>query len=546
MDLLARFVLSPHSRCSPVFRQCPPAPVFDFSDNRAAKSAQRAATAGRAFQPPGRALLDQALNSRNHCFPDNSRSLVKNSSSGGGGSSNGSSSRNGNKKTTRNASKMGVLASRANTLPPIWILGRFYSGEQWKEFYEDYVSRIWCTYRRGFANLGQRSNYRSDSGWGCMIRSGQMMLAEALLRHTIGRAWRLVDEKGSISTQHRPVLRMFLDHAASGACPFSIHQLVKRGEEKYGKSPGDWYGPELISQVIADVMNGSLGEPGMGKAMGVVMHVARGSVVYRDEIDKACFASEQGSHSLNAAKSGGPCQNPWKGNALYLVVPVRLGLDNIDADYFSEIFEILKFPQSTGIIGGRPGHSLYFVGAVDANVRGGVTAKVSKSSNSSGSSTTGKRNHSPQLIYLDPHYEQATCRLSGGFPDLQQLRTYHQPHPLAINVQSIDPGLAFGFYCRSPGDLDDLWSRLVAIREKGLGQPTFHLASSAPATSSLERYNLAASLLNSSFNSNDSENSAAGTQLGNASDKQGAVGPRNDQNQRNLSHAELDDEWELL
>ena len=110
-----------------------------------------------------------------------------------------------------------------------------------------------------------------------------MMLAETLLRHTIGRQWRL-NPGGRISTQHKPVLRMILDHANAGASPFSIQQLTKLGKEKYGKSPGDWYGPELFSQIVADLMNGTAASPGIGQALGIQTVVARGSVVYVDVV----------------------------------------------------------------------------------------------------------------------------------------------------------------------------------------------------------------------------------------------------------------------
>lgn len=39
---------------------------------------------------------------------------------------------------------------------------------------------MWFTYRRGFPAL-PTTTIESDVGWGCMIRTGQMMLARALI-----------------------------------------------------------------------------------------------------------------------------------------------------------------------------------------------------------------------------------------------------------------------------------------------------------------------------------------------------------------------------
>lgn len=112
----------------------------------------------------------------------------------------------------------------------IWCLGREYAsqainnpsggtdanvpkGASWpKEFISDFGSRVWITYRSGFIpiprtntpeatsamTLGVRlrsqlmdsQGFTSDTGWGCMIRSGQSLLANTCSILRLGRGER--------------------------------------------------------------------------------------------------------------------------------------------------------------------------------------------------------------------------------------------------------------------------------------------------------------------------------------------------------------------
>ena len=53
-------------------------------------------------------------------------------------------------------------------------------------FMADFQSRIWFTYRKEIARI-EPSFYTSDAGWGCMMRTGQSLLAQAFVQVMLGR-----------------------------------------------------------------------------------------------------------------------------------------------------------------------------------------------------------------------------------------------------------------------------------------------------------------------------------------------------------------------
>lgn len=150
-------------------------------------------------------------------------------------------------------------------------------------FLADFESKFWMTYRSDFqpiprsadpkatstlsfsmrlkSQLGDTSSLSSDSGWGCMIRSGQSLLANAMGMVQLGRGkfkcsdsssipktndstdWR----RGQLRKEERQLISLFADDPRA---PYSIHSFVRHGATACGKYPGEWFGPSATARCI--------------------------------------------------------------------------------------------------------------------------------------------------------------------------------------------------------------------------------------------------------------------------------------------------------
>lgn len=67
-----------------------------------------------------------------------------------------------------------------------------------RKFQQDFSSLLWFTYRQSFSQISD-SKLTSDGGWGCMLRSAQMMVAQGLTVHFLTREWNFFTDKVSCS-----------------------------------------------------------------------------------------------------------------------------------------------------------------------------------------------------------------------------------------------------------------------------------------------------------------------------------------------------------
>ncbi|XP_060760423.1 cysteine protease atg4da-like isoform X2 [Neoarius graeffei] len=306
---------------------------------------------------------------------------------------------------------------------PVCMLGHTYNlnheGER-QLFRCAFSSLFWMTYRRGFSSL-QGTSLTSDSGWGCTVRSAQMLLAQALVRHTLPAGWTWtgahhqtrddlelgssrplglglgrsrrveqrrrsegaileVDEDGQES-RHRRLVAWFGD---TPSAPFSLHQLVGAGQSS-GQRAGDWYGPSVAAHMLRKAVAAS-------ELRDLAVYVAQDCTVYVRDVIRLCGEC--------------PRELPVRFRPVIILVPVRLGGETLNPAYIPYVKRLLQLKCCVGIIGGKPKHSLYFVGFQE-----------------------------DQLLYLDPHFCRAAVDVrQSNFP-LEALSSSTDMYPIFTFVE---------------------------------------------------------------------------------------------------------------
>ncbi|VEL27013.1 unnamed protein product [Protopolystoma xenopodis] len=132
-----------------------------------------------------------------------------------------------------------------DTKAAVYILGQEYCSLRDREKIRvDIQSLPWMTYRKGFSPIGSRTGPTSDSGWGCMHRCGQMMLAFCLERIHLGAGWRW--HLDPTNATYWKILRLFEDRKSA---LYSIQTISLMGISE-GKPIGQWFGPNTVAQVL--------------------------------------------------------------------------------------------------------------------------------------------------------------------------------------------------------------------------------------------------------------------------------------------------------
>jgi cysteine protease ATG4 len=174
--------------------------------------------------------------------------------------------------------------------------------------YDDNVSfekdLFYNCYRHNFEKIGW---FTDDVGWGCTLRSLQMLIGNVLLRKC-----NIHPSKYVVDKMERPL---------------SIHNLITYGQS-YGLREGEWFYPSIACRCLRDIWKES--------TLKTMFKV----VIYGEDIKEVPNASYP----------------------MLMILPVKLGIDKMDEKYQCMLVDMLKESCSMGIIGGSGTSSYYYVG----------------------------------------------------------------------------------------------------------------------------------------------------------------------------------------
>src|SRR5271170_5306978 len=316
-------------------------------------------------------------------------------------------------------------------------------------FLDDFESRIWMTYRSSFPpiprsqdpsassgisfsvrlrNIAEREGFSSDTGWGCMIRSGQSLLANALIILHLGRDWRLQKGQSHQRRDESQILSLFADDPKA---PFSIHRFVQHGASACGKHPGQWFGPSATASCIKELSAECA-------AAGLRVYVTPNtSDVYEDRFRSTASSSIDSGTDTSIKPT-------------LILLGIRLGPDRITPVYYEALKSSLTYPQSIGIAGGRPSSSHYFVGC-----------------------------QGDTFFYLDPHITQPALPFHPSAPAPEnadnhttiaytddELSSVHTRRLRVLKISEMDPSMLIGFLIKDEADWEDWKRRIREVKGK--------------------------------------------------------------------------------
>ena len=350
----------------------------------------------------------------------------------------------------------------------IHILYKTYEPKDLDKLNKELNKFLLITYRSNYKeqiNSKNESKYTSDCGWGCMIRSSQMIFSRIIykifkLKGKEDFSLDLIvnsiipffmDDNIYISDINREKneyikirmdnyieqLNKFLEEKTikneykkldikSIDPPFSIHKICILGE-MYGRTCGEWFSDFELPKIY-EIINSTFNIiPNLS-----ILHFNSDLEVHK--VIEKCFERIEDSNAANLNEKD-YFMNEKKEKYIMkrmgaIFVSIRLGVSSISPEYFPSIKKLFLCKQFIGFIGGKVNSASYFFGYDDDG-----------------------------LLYLDPHYNQE----SNNGLDLNNFKTYTQKTVYILPFKSLQCAFTIGFLFRDVSEFRELYFYLKTL-----------------------------------------------------------------------------------
>lgn len=171
---------------------------------------------------------------------------------------------------------------------------------------------VLMTYRSNIEKLLPTTYYTSDSGWGCMLRVGQMAIANYLLH--------------VLDVPYPAILALLWDNSDR---IFSIQNITAASSVIFPqKKPFQWYSPSEMGFIVKHLLQAYSSEISVSTCL-----------------DNSIFLSEISSH----------------GSLLFVQVMIRVGLEQPEKIYLPVLQSLMAMKFFFAAMGGTPKHAHLFV-----------------------------------------------------------------------------------------------------------------------------------------------------------------------------------------
>ena len=291
---------------------------------------------------------------------------------------------------------------------------------------------LYFSYRSDFYPIQSEDySWTTDCGWGCMIRASQMMLSRAVYKINLNDSIENEEIKEEYYYEGSRKLKvcyntllLFIEtkeeNTLNGCIQqpfFSIANICKEGLS-FGKRAGDWFSDVNMVNIFCRINKDTQ------LIQNTEILTFNDNLIEEEEILKTCFKE----HLCKCIENNIKCDCLKIKDKSYklikkaiIFVSCRVGLDNIDPQYFIPITRLFSIKNNIGLIGGKGHYALYFIGVTDDH----------------------------HLIYLDPHYKQTSITNINDLclPDAQQ--TFLKKKFYFLDFKNASPAFTFGVYFNS-------------------------------------------------------------------------------------------------